>query len=222
MEEFIIVNSTKYFKFKQSWQKLFYQLQCNHQRAVVVIFVIICITLSVYFLQRSDEAINKTAFGDKPASSNNKNDGRVAKGVSGGTLSYRINNDFSELKNPFSFEHETEAKSSKQMDSSVRIESDNIAGKLSSDVPTNIEPQRSMTAEMNGSEHKAMSDNRKCKLEAIMQLGQHKTALLNVDGKSFRVHVGDEVAGIVVMSLDNRKITLRMEDGKMATYRLRE
>ncbi len=222
MEEFIIVNSTKYFKFKQSWQKFFSRLQSNHQKALIIVFVMICITLSAYFLQGNDGAINRTAFGDKQVSSNSKNDGKDTKDVKGGTLSYRINNDFSELKNPFSFEHETEAKSSKQMDSSVRSDSDNIAGKSSSDMPTNAEPQRSMTAEMNGSEHKAMSDNRKYKLEAIMQLGQHKTALLNVDGKSFRVHVGDEIAGIVVMSLDNRKITLRMEDGKMATYRLRE
>ncbi len=222
MEEFIIVNSTKYFKFKQSWQKIFSRLQSSHQKVFVIVFVMICITLIAYFLQGNDEVINRTAFGDKQVSSNSKNDGKDTKDVKGGTLSYRINNDFSELKNPFSFEHETEATSREQMNSAIDSGNGNIASKSSSDMSMVIEKQGSMTTEMKSSKHTVTEDNHKYKLEAIIQLGQNKTALLDIDGKSFRVHVGDKIAGINVMALSNQEITLRQSDGSMVIKRLRE
>ncbi|HJG06780.1 MAG TPA: hypothetical protein K8V25_00795 [Megamonas hypermegale] len=120
---------------------------------------------------------------------------------------YTVNNDFTELKNPFSFEHE------KEKDTVLVVkeeEKPNIKNQVSNKV-VNTQEKKSVNSKKE--EKKTKSVKNKYELEAIFDINQQKTALLKIDGKDMRVKTGDKVNDMVVTEINKNSIVLQTTEG---------
>ena len=120
---------------------------------------------------------------------------------------YTVNNDFTELKNPFSFEHEKEKDTVPVV---KEEEKPNIKNQVSNKV-VNTQEKKSVNSKKE--EKKTKSVKNKYELEAIFDINQQKTALLKIDGKDMRVKTGDKVNDMVVTEINKNSIVLQTTEG---------
>ena len=190
MEVFIIV------KFKEKLKLIYNIIGKKRLSSYIILSVFFFVMVYLLFLKDTGEV--KVL---EEASINTQDTVQESK------VLYTVNNDFTELKNPFSFEHE------KEKDTVLVVkeeEKPNIKNQVSNKV-VNTQEKKSVNSKKE--EKKTKSVKNKYELEAIFDINQQKTALLKIDGKDMRVKTGDKVNDMVVTEINKNSIVLQTTEG---------
>lgn len=192
MEVFIIV------KFKEKL-KLIYNIMSKKRLASYIILSVFFFVM-VYLLFLKDTGEVKVL---DEASINTQDTVQESK------VLYTVNNDFTELKNPFSFEHEKE----KDTVSVVKEEEKpNIKNQVLNKV-VDAQEKKPVNPKKEEKKIKSIKNKNKYELKAIFDINQQKTALLKIDGKDMRVKTGDKVNDMVVVDINKNGVILQTTEG---------
>ncbi len=190
MEVFIIV------KFKEKLKLIYNIIGKKRLSSYIILSVFFFVMVYLLFLKDTGEV--KVL---DEASINTQDTVQESK------VLYTVNNDFTELKNPFSFEHEKEKDTVPVV---KEEEKPNIKNQVSNKV-VNTQEKKSVNSKKE--EKKTKSVKNKYELEAILDINQQKTALLKIDGKDMRVKTGDKVNDMVVTEINKNSIVLQTTEG---------
>lgn len=190
MEVFIIV------KFKEKLKLIYNIIGKKRLASYIVLSVFFLVMVYLLFLKDTDEVkvLDEASINTQDAVQESK-------------VLYTVNNDFTELKNPFSFEHEKE-------NDTVSIvkeeEKQNIKSQVSNKV-VNVQEKKPVNPKTE--EKKTKSVKNEYELEAIFDINQQKTALLKIDGKDMRVKTGDKINDMVVAEINKNSVVLQTTEG---------
>ena len=190
MEVFIIV------KFKEKLKLIYNIIGKKRLSSYIILSVFFFVMVYLLFLKDTGEV--KVL---DEASINTQDTVQESK------VLYTVNNDFTELKNPFSFEHEKEKDTVPVV---KEEEKPNIKNQVSNKV-VNTQEKKSVNSKKE--EKKTKSVKNKYELKAIFDINQQKTALLKIDGKDMRVKTGDKVNDMVVTEINKNSIVLQTTEG---------
>ena len=127
-------------------------------------------------------------------------------------LVYQIDTKTNTLKNPFNFEHET---ISERQNSAINTNSTNttIFPKNASSDPLVNDNLSTKSAKTSFDKRSNNLDNDSYTLKAVLSTNQHKLALLTINDKLYRVHVGDTLNNIQIINIDNQSLSLKKSNG---------
>lgn len=192
MEVFIIV------KFKEKLKLIYNIIGKKRLSSYIILSVFFFVMVYLLFLKDTGEV--KVL---DEASINTQDTVQESK------VLYTVNNDFTELKNPFSFEHEKE-------NDIVPIvkeeEKQNIKNQVSNKV-VNAQEKKPVNPKTEEKKVKSIKNKNKYELKAIFDINQQKTALLKIDGKDMRVKTGDKVNDMVVADINKNRVVLQTTEG---------
>lgn len=126
-----------------------------------------------------------------------------------GKVVYTVNNDFTELENPFSFAHEKE---NEQVNEPLPKQTENIAANKTVDLKEQPPLKQNTAPQKQAAENKKAAV-KKYKVKAVFDINQHKSALVNVDGQDVRVEEGTEINGATVAAISPNSVILQTTEG---------
>lgn len=190
MEVFIIV------KFKEKLKLIYNSIGKKRLASYIILSLFFFVMVYLLFLKDTNEVkvLDEASISTQDAVQESK-------------VLYTVNNDFTELKNPFSFEHEKE---NDIVPVVKEEEKPNIKNQVSNKV-VNIQEKKLVNPKTE--EKKIKSVKNKYELEAIFDINQQKTALLKIDGKDMRVKTGDKVNDMVVAEINKNSVVLQTTEG---------
>lgn len=127
-------------------------------------------------------------------------------------LVYQIDTKTTTLKNPFNFEHETVSERQNPPINTTSTDT-TIPHKNTSSAPLvddNLSPK---SDKVSFDKHSNNLDNDSYTLKAVLSTNQHKLALLSINDKLYRVHVGDMLNNIQITNIDNQSLSLKKSNG---------
>lgn len=192
MEVFIIV------KFKEKLKLIYNTMSKKRLASYIILSVFFFVMVYLLFLKDTGEV--KVLDG---ASINTQDTVQESK------ILYTVNNDFTELKNPFSFEHEKEKDTVPVV---KEEEKPNIKNQVLNKV-VDAQEKKSVNPKKEEKKIKSIKNKNKYELKAIFDINQQKTALLKIDGKDMRVKTGDKVNDMVVADINKNSIVLQTTEG---------
>ena len=131
---------------------------------------------------------------------------------------YAISPNDIELKNPFSFEHETPTVKLK-----IKEKEDNTLEDVAVKEVQIKEHNLPVNEEVIKTKIKAFKKKaeKNCELTAVMDMGNSKTAIVKIADKSHRVRVGDSIDDVEVISIGKSDIILKFADEDTVKYKLK-
>lgn len=195
MGVFIIVKYLEKFKLKYA--------KFKQKKLVAYVVLAICSFIVVYmlFIKNTDEikVLDEAQLNvvDTPKTSK---------------ILYTVNNDFTELKNPFSFAHEHENEQKKELVENVEgkiVKEDKIVTneqKIPSKQDTKTKLQANKTID-------TTKQQKNYKVKAIFDINQQKSALLDINGQEVRVQEGTKLNGATVISIAQNNVILQNTKG---------
>lgn len=199
MEVFIIV------KFKEKLKLIYNTIGKKRLASYIILSVFFFVMVYLLFLKDTGEI--KVLDGASISTQDTVQESKVL---------YTVNNDFTELKNPFSFEHEKE-------NDTVPVvkeeEKPNIKNQVSNKV-VNVQEKKSVNQKKEEKKIKSVKNKDRYELKAIFDINQQKTALLKIDGKDTRVKIGDKINDMVVVDINKNSVVLQTTEGRSINYPL--
>ena len=130
-----------------------------------------------------------------------------------GKVIYTVNNVFTELKNPFSFAHEQKDEQlSEPIRKTAESSTENKTVQSKGKIPLK---QNTVQKGHTDEDEKAntIKQRKMYKVEAVFDINQQKSALLNVNGQEVRVQEGTEINGVTVTSITKNNVILQTVKG---------
>lgn len=196
MGVFIIVKymeklKVKYTAFKQ-----------KRQAAYIILAMISMVLIYVLFAEDTEKV---KVLDEVPVSTTD-----TAKA---GKVVYTVNNDFTELENPFSFAHEQK---DEQLSEPIRKTAESSTENKT--VPSKEKiPLKQNTVQKGHTDEdekaNTIKQRKMYKVEAVFDINQQKSALINVNGQEVRVQEGTEINGVTVTSITKNNVILQTVKG---------
>lgn len=143
-------------------------------------------------------------------------DENVDEHKSSAKLVYNVDKDLAILKNPFSFAHEERNK--RVMNDEAQKDKNSIKEPIVSSKKIEEKVKDSKNAE--NKQSKKSSATKIYRLKAVFNFGQNSMALLSIDNKIYRVHQGEQIANLKILSIEPTKLVLQQADGSVVNCSL--
>lgn len=191
MGVFIIV------KYMEKLKEKYAAFKQKRQAAYLILAVISMVLVYILFAEDTEKV---KVLDEAPV--NTTDTAKTGKAV------YSVNNDFTELKNPFSFAHEKE---NEQVNEPLPKQAENIAANKT--VVQKEQPPKQNTASQKQAAENKKAAVKKYKLKAVFDINQHKSALVNVNGQDVRVEEGEKINGATVAAITQNGVILQTTEG---------
>lgn len=198
MGVFIIVKFMKKIKLKYN---------AFRQKRIAAYIVLAVCSLSVIYV-----LLIKDAGGVKPLEGEKIN---LPETTEKSEILYTVNNDFTELRNPFSFEHETEndERQRKNETAENKLEQSVISDNGVKAKENSADKNPAATVKENKKINSAETA-KNYKTEAVFDINGHKSALLKLNNEEIRVEVGDKIKNATVTDITKKGVVLYTAGGK--------
>lgn len=124
---------------------------------------------------------------------------------------YNVDKDLATLKNPFSFSHEERI--ARGINDEVQKNENSIKEQMV--LAKRVEEKAKDNKKAEFKPKKNSSATKIYRLKAILNFGQNPMALLSIDDKTYRVHQGEQVANLKILSIEQTKLVLQQADGSI-------
>lgn len=175
----------------------------KYKLARIIIYFCLISSLCVY--------VNSTDEQDENDSLKSIQDENVDEHESSAKLIYNVDKNLATLKNPFSFAHEE--RTARVINDATQKDKNSIKEEVVSSKKVEEKAKDNKNEEFKQS--KKSSATKIYRLKAVLNFGQNPMALLSIDDKIYRVHQGEQIASLKILSIEQTKLVLQQADGSV-------
>lgn len=174
-----------------------------NKQIIYMIILVICLIMGIGFY--IGNKFNQETVATKEV----LNQEDVKKDMSSAKVIYSVDKDLLTIKNPFTLEHEK--REEKNINKNVIDKNNTIENKKQIDKQEIVNKKDKVITKTN--KIKQIDDN--YKLKAIFNFGNNTVALLNINNKIYRVHQGEQIGNVKILTIEQNKLVLQQIDGKI-------